>query len=314
MKHHIILFLLIVILASCTAEPAIVPTASPAPTMTSSPIPPTATFTSTPIPPTETPIPSPTPLPGKLVLPIDTLGNSIPWLPVDETARPTVNLIAFNTQRPPFNSALVRQAFAYAVDRQVITDMAQKYKASNPTPATTLTPPEIMGRDLYNEVGTVFDPQKAKELLTEAGYTDPSSFPTVTIIVNASGEKSPGARFNMANAMVEMWKTYLGVSVKVEVIQKYNDYGNRLRTNPPEMFWYGWAADVNDPDNFLRELFHTGSQYNFGEFSNPDFDKLVDRAAKGRDPAERQELYIQAERILCESEAALVPLYHSTYP
>jgi len=313
MKHRIALILLIVLVTGCTAEPAIVPTASPVPTLTSSPVPPTATITPSPIPPTETPIPSPTPLPGKLVLPLDTLGNSIPWLPVDETARPAVHLIAFNTQRPPFNSALVRQAFAYAVDRQVITEMAQKYKASNPTPATTLTPSQTMGRDLYNEVGTVFDPQKAKELLTEAGYTDPASFPAVTIIVNVSGEKSPGARFNMAKAMAEMWQTYLGVDVQVEAVS-WNAFVSRIESNSTEIFWYGWAADVNDPDNFLRELFHTGSQYNYGKFSNPDFDQLVERAAISKDPAERQELYIQAERILCESEAALVPLFHSTYP
>ena len=308
MKHRISLILIIVIMAGCTAEPAIVPTASPAPTITSSPIPPTATITPSPIPPTETPIPSPTPLPGKLVLPVDTLGKSIPWLPMPG---PGVALVGFNTLRPPFNSALVRQAFAYAIDRQVITEMAQKYKASNPTPATTLTPSETLGRDLYNEVGTVFDPQKAKELLTEAGYTDPSAFPAVTIIVNASGEKSPGARFNMANAMIEMWKTHLGISVKIEVIQRFNDYGSRLRTNPPEMYWFGWAADYNDPDNFLRGIFRSNSEYNYGKYMNVEFDQLVDRANRSRDPAERQELYILAERLLCETDAALIPLYHT---
>jgi len=308
MNHRISLILLLVLMAGCSAEPAIVPTASSVPTLTSSPIPPTATNTPSPIPPTETPIPSPTPLPGKLVLPVDTLGKSIPWLPMPG---PGVALIGFNTLRPPFNSALVRQAFAYAIDRQVITEMAQKYKASNPTPATTLTPSETLGRDLYNEVGTFFDPQKAKELLAEAGYTDPSAFPTVTIIVNASGEKSPGARFNMANAMIEMWKTHLGVSVKIEVIQRFNDYGNRLRTNPPEMYWFGWAADYNDPDNFLRGIFRSNSEYNYGKYTNAEFDQLVDRANRSRDPAERQELYILAERLLCETDAALIPLYHT---
>jgi oligopeptide transport system substrate-binding protein len=224
---------------------------------------------------------------------------------------PGVHFVAFNTLRPPFNSALVRQAFAYAVDRQVIVDMAKKYKASNPSPATTLTPPETLGRDLYNEVGAEFDPQRAKELLTEAGYSDPSAFPAVTIIVNASGDIAPGARFNMASTMAKMWQDNLGIAVQVEVIKSFRDYGNRLRTNPPEMYWLGWVADVNDPDNFLREIFHSGSQYNYGYFMNSEFDKLVDRAKKSKDPAERQELYIQAERLLCEAEAALISLYHT---
>ena len=167
-------------MAGCSAEPVIVPTEPPVPTMTSSPVPPTATITPSPIPPTETPIPSPTPLPGKLVLPVDTLGKSIPWLPMDESARPVTDYVAFNTLHPPFNSALVRRAFAHAVDRQVITDMATKYKKTRyPISSTTLTPPEILGRDLYNEVGAGFDPEKARELLTQAGYSDPSSFPMI---------------------------------------------------------------------------------------------------------------------------------------
>jgi ABC-type oligopeptide transport system substrate-binding subunit len=50
-----------------------------------------------------------------------------------------------------------------------------------------------------------------------------------------------------------------------------------------------------------------------GQFSNPEFDYLVERAASLSDPAERQSLYVQAERILCEAETAIIPLYHSTY-
>jgi oligopeptide transport system substrate-binding protein len=250
-------------------------------------------------------------LPGRLVLPVDTLGKDIPWLPFDENGA-GVYFVGFNTLRPPFNSALVRQAFASAVDRQMITEMAEKYYKADYQPATTLTSPETLGRDLSNEVGIGFDPERARDLLIEAGYSDPSVFPVVILVVNASGDQAPGARFNMANAMVEMWKTNLGVPVKVEVIQGFKAYGDRLRTNPPEMYWFGWAADYNDPDNFLRGIFHSSSEFNYGRFSNPEFDRLVDRAANSKDPMERQELYILAERLLCETEAALIPLYHPT--
>lgn len=247
-------------------------------------------------------------------MPVDTLGNTLPWLPMDNKAVPGVNYVAFNLAIPPFNNALVRQAFAHAIDRQVIAEMAHKYRARDARPATTLTPPETLGRDLYNQVGAVFDPQKAKDLLTQAGYSDPSAFPTVTMIVNAYGDIAPGARFNMANAMVDMWQNNLGVSVQVKVVKTFKDYGDRLRTDPPEIFWQGWAADVNDPDNFLRGIFHSGSQYNYGHFSNAEFDQLVDDAAIAGHPAKRQELYILAERLLCETEAALIPLYHMTFP
>jgi ABC-type oligopeptide transport system substrate-binding subunit len=313
MKHYPTLILVLVLLAGCSPSPASAPEIPPTPTITPSSIPPTATFTPSPVPPTETAIPSPTPLPGKLVLPVDTLGKTLPWLPMDETARPSVHYVAFNTLRPPFNNALVRQAFVYAVDRQVILEMAEKYHANNPRSATTLTPPITLSRDLYNEVGLIFDPEKAQALLLEAGYADPSAFPPVTLIVNSYGDIAPGARFNMASAMAAMWETNLGVSVQVEAMTPPG-FGERLKNNLPELFWLGWVADVNDPDNFLREIFHSGSEYNYGNFANTEFDDLVGQAKRSRDPAERQELYILAERLLCETEAAVIPLYHATTP
>jgi len=236
---------------------------------------------------------------------------------LDKTAKPGVNYVGFNTVKPPFNSSLVRQAFAYSIDREVLVEMAKKYKVINPAPATTLTPPQTLGRDLYGVVGANYDPQKAKDLLTEAGYTDPSSFPKVIFLVNASGDLAPGARFNMANAMADMWQTHLGITVEVQAIGSFSEYNDRLKTNPPDLFWIGWAADYNDPDNFIGEIFNPSGDYhgeiNYGHFSNSEFNKLVDRAAKSNDPTERQELYIQAERLLCETEAAIIPLFFRIY-
>lgn len=321
MKHGVILILWLVLMVGCSPEPVPSPTSSPipasqtptahppssTPTLTSTA---TATFTPTasPLPPTATPTPSPTPLPGSVVFPVGNLRKTIPWLPFDDSGRPGVHFLVFNTSLPPFNKALVRQAFAYAVDREKITEMAAKYKANNPKPATSLTPPETLGRDLYNQVGIPFDPAKAKELLAEAGYPDPASFPTITILVNSYGDTAPGARFNMAKAMAEMWKTHLGVTVEVQALAPPN-FGNRIKSNPPEIFWIGWIPEVNDPDDFLRSIFHSGSESNFGKFSSLEFDHLVDRAARSQNPADRQELYILAERLLCETEAGLIPLY-----
>jgi len=298
----------------------IIPTQEELPTGTASPRPPA--FTPSPMPPTFTPeptstptlSPSPTPLPGLVVLPVESLDEGIPWLPLDTSKRPLVNFIGFNFRLPPFDNPLVRQAFAHAVDRDAIVAMAKRYRATDPKAATTLTPPETLGRDLYNAVGAGFDPQMAKELLAEAGYTDPSAFPAVTIIVNAYGDIAPGARFNMANAMAEMWKTNLGVTVEIEVIADFYAYNDRIKSDPPEMFWQGWVADnnMNDPDGFLRVIFRSDSPVNHGKFSDVEFDRLVDSAADSHDPLYRQALYIQAERLLCETEAALIPLYYST--
>lgn len=313
MKKSILFVLVFVFATSLTSGCA--PASTPVPTSVPS------TFTPSPVPPTFTPeptatsteIPTPTPLPGSVVFPVETLGNNNPWLPLEKTAIPGVNFVGFNTLKPPFNSSLVRRAFAHAIDRDVLVEMAIRYKAKNAVHATTLTPPETLGRDLYGEVGIMFNPQMAKDLLTQAGYSDPSSFPRVVFLVNASGDTAPGARFNMASAMADMWKTHLGITVEVQAIQSFSEYGNRLKSNTPDLYWFGWAADYNDPDNFLREIFVSNSEYNYGNFSNSEFDLLVNRARNKFNPAERQELYIQAERLLCETEAAVIPIFHNTY-
>jgi oligopeptide transport system substrate-binding protein len=131
-----------------------------------------------------------------------------------------------------------------------------------------------------------------------------------TFIVNSYGDTAPGARFNMANAMADMWKTTLGVTVEVQVL-KPPAFGERIRSNPPELFWNGWLPDPgNDPD-FIHSILQTGAEFNYGHFSNPDFDSLVNRARSNHDPAARQALYIEAERLLCETEAGIIPLYYT---
>lgn len=267
----------------------------------------TSTSTNTP-PPTPTSTPTPTPLPGELVIPVSSMGSDIPWLPLNKSKYPTVFIVTINNQIPPFNNALVRKAFAASIDREEIARLAKKYYAVDPSPATSFIPPQTLGQNLYGDVGMNFDPELAQDLLTQAGYTDVSSFPPVTFIVNSYGDTDPGARYNMAKVMAEMWKTHLGVTVNVQSMQPPY-FGERIRTNPPEFFWNGWLPDPgNDPD-FIRTVFSTGAEYNYGHFSNNEFDLLVEQARLSHDPATRQALYIEAERLLCETEAGIIPLY-----
>jgi ABC-type transport system substrate-binding protein len=287
-----------------------VPASTPVPsTNTPSPIP--ATFTPEPTA-TATPIPSSTPLPGTVVVPVDTLGKSFPWLPIDKSAHPSTYFFYFNFTKPPFDSLLVRQAFTAAIDREALVEVAKKHGAKNPHPATTFTPPETLGRDLYNEVGIPFNPTHAKDLLTQAGYADPSKFPPITLLIGVATTDVSGLHVQIAETMVEMWLQYLGVKVKVEQLDN-ETFFSRIASNPTEIFRTIIFASNNDPVDFLP-VFHTGAKFNYGGFSNSEFDKLVELAAKNDDPAERQELYIQAERILCETETAIIPIYHTTYP
>jgi serine/threonine protein kinase len=247
------------------------------------------------------------PLPGPETVPLSNMTSSIPWLPLDESALPATYYYGFNVAKPPFDNRLVRQAFAAAVDRQAIADLANSLGINDVRPATTFTPPETLGRDLYGQVGLPFDPGRARELLAQAGYPNGAGFPTVNLVFNyLEGHQA------VADAVVSMWRENLGVTVELDSVDNWDVYIERLNTDAPAIFRLGWTADYNDPDNFLLTTFHSTSEHARGKnFANSEFDKLVEQAvAAAGDPATRQAQYIQAERVLCEREAAIIPLYH----
>ena len=50
-----------------------------------------------------------------------------------------------------------------------------------------------------------------------------------------------------------------------------------LEANSRDMYEMGWGANINDPNNFLKFLFYSTSEFNYGRFNNQDFDQLVDK-------------------------------------
>ena len=263
--------------------------------------------------PTVTNTPAPTEIPGEQVYPLSSLEDRVPWLPMNEDERPMSVYYGFNYDKPPFDNVQVRKAFAASIDKDVIVEMATRYKFRDASPATSLTPPLVLGRDLYGDVGIMYDPQQARQYLQDAGYSSVENFPTVKLIVSTRGEAAPGAYYLMAQAVAEMWQENLGVTVEVEAIGNMPTYFQRLQTENWDLYQLGWGADIVDPDNFLNELFHSGNEYNFGNFSDGDFDAAVDRAASNRIPRVRQGKYIEAEKILCEEKVGVIPLYHTLY-
>ena len=74
------------------------------------------------------------------------------------------------------------------------------------------------------------------------------------------------------------------------------------------MFDIGWIADYPHPQNFLEILFRTGSENNYGDYSNPEVDSLLERAGVELDADLSMALYQQAEQKLVE-DAACLPLW-----
>lgn len=210
----------------------------------------------------------------------------------------------FNNTKPPFDNVLVRKAFSAAIDRQSLIDYVTK---GNQTPATTFTCPGIFGHVLPEEgVGIGYDPEAAKKYLADAGYPGGEGLPEITLMFNTS----EGHR-KIAQAIQQMWKEVLGVEVNL-TNQEWKVYLKTLDEDAPQIFRLGWCADYPDANNWVLEVFHSTLSPNRIKWSNAEFDRVTEEAAKEFDPAKRLELYKRAEQILCEEEAAMAPIYFYT--
>jgi oligopeptide transport system substrate-binding protein len=207
--------------------------------------------------------------------------------------------IGFNTQKPPFDDASIRQAFCHAVNKERLIKLALKGMA---TKADGILPPNIPG---YNEnlEGLTYDVSKAKSLIASSKYGSAANLPPITLTTSGWGGNIP----EYLGAIIQDWRENLGVEVSVRQLEP-ETFSYFLKEEADEMFASGWIADYPDPQNFLDILFHTGAEYNTGNYSNPEVDTLLDRAGIEQNENTRFTLYQQAEQILVD-EAACLPLW-----
>jgi oligopeptide transport system substrate-binding protein len=222
------------------------------------------------------------------------------WISYDETLGPqlrqesslSTNYYGFDTTRPPFDDAKVRQAFAKAVDwRRLVSLVA----GPTSTVATGMVPPGIPGRS-DDDFLPEHDPDAARALLAEAGYPDGKGFPETTFMTFGSPYDA---------AVVAEIKRELGIDLNYEV--STGDYFTRLADDPPQMWSMGWVADYPNPNDFLGILLGTGSSNNYGRWSSPEFDQAITDALATTDPAATRDAFDKAEGIV-RDEAPVIPL------
>jgi oligopeptide transport system substrate-binding protein len=203
---------------------------------------------------------------------------------------------SFAVDRKPFDNPQVRKAFAMGIDRDVLPKILQ----GGQTPATSWVPPGMLAHN--PEIGLKFNPDEARRLLKEAGYPDGKGLPPIVLGYNTDEEKKL-----VAEAIQSMWQKHLGVVVQIEN-QEWKVFLKKLQNDPFPVFRSGWGADYPDPDNFMK-LFTSNSGNNHGRWKNPRYDQLLELAARELDPKKRTQIYDDAQKILSETDAAIVPLY-----
>lgn len=205
----------------------------------------------------------------------------------------------FNVTRAPFNNPKIRLAFSLAIDRKRVTE---KITQLGERDAFSLTPPGT-GNDYQPPPGPAFDPQRARQLLTEAGYPGGRGFPRVEYLYFPK----PVER-NIAVELQAMWQENLGISVDL-VKQEWKIYLASMKEINFDLCRSSWVGDYNDPGTFL-EMFLSGSGNNCTGWASAKYDDLIAAAAREPDPGRRNMIFQQAEKLLVTDDCVILPIYH----
>ena len=207
--------------------------------------------------------------------------------------------IRFNVTKPPFTDPRVRRALALAVDRERIV---KKITKMGERTATSFTPPGA-GQNYQPPPGPEYNPQKARELLAQAGFPDGKGFPRVEYLyLPLTIER------NIAVELQSMWQETLGITVNLTK-QEQKMWLASMRELNFGMCRSSWVGDYNDPNTFL-ECFTIGNGNNRTGWESKRYDELIASAAREADVTKRHAFFNEAEKLLVSDDAPIIPVYH----
>lgn len=223
--------------------------------------------------------------------------DSVPQEEIYEVTELAVYFIVFNPTKSPFDDLRVRQAIAHTFDRKKMWD-----EFDVPVSHGGLIPPGMPGHS--PELGYPFDLNKARELLSEAGYPGGRGFPAVK-------GYCPLGRVDIFNAMTAQWKSELGIDITFESIGQRELIEWEGKVSISSLLPQAWVADYPDPDDFLHRSMAITTLRSYG-WHDTAFDRLVSEAARTTDRTKRMAMYRQADRILNNDQCLLVNLCYGT--
>ena len=195
--------------------------------------------------------------------------------------------IGFNNVKPPFSDVRVRMALNHAVDVETI--IARVLFGAGRRARGTIPPGLRRGREPDERYP--YDPEKARALLAEAGYTDGFDMELW------QRENPEGGR------VLESVQGYLAeVGIRATIVtREWSAFKQALEHGAADAFYLDWFADYPDPENFLVPLFHSTNRGGGGNrtgYGDSAVDSLLTAAGVCRDDGRRWELLVTAEEMI----------------
>jgi oligopeptide transport system substrate-binding protein len=229
-----------------------------------------------------------------------------------------------NVKRPPMDNVKVRQAFALAIDREALAIFRKTLK-----PLVDLTPEgifpkyeearqKVYGEELKKQGSSleewrsrVFNPEKARKLMTEAGFPVQQNGPgfscptfpvdQVSITYNTAESNKAVAEFVQAQ-----WKQNLGITVQLKNMEFRTFLPMMNKVEYDGFARRGWVGDYMDPYTFLSLYYSQANEGGTGWW-DPKYDKMLDDANNTVDVMGRFEKLAQAEFYISQQQI-VIPL------
>jgi len=208
------------------------------------------------------------------------------------------DFLAMNTKKAPFDKVEVRQAVAWALDRDAIRQVAYSGTGEVGVEEVPSGSPWYDGQDAY-EGGP--DVTKAKQLLAQAGYPNGLSVEYLGLPQYPELLKTGVTVADQLKAVgIDMKIKQVDVSVWFDAFSK-GDY----------QITSAYQERTIDPDNFYALVIRSGGPINTTFYANPKVDKLIDQAAQMTDEDQRKQLYTQIRGIV-QDEAPIIFVHFET--
>jgi peptide/nickel transport system substrate-binding protein len=234
-----------------------------------------------------------------------------PNLKVEQFPGANIYHITINTQSAPLDKVQVRQAIAYAIDREEIIKNLLRGQAKL---AHSILPEESWAYSPGTKYS--YDPERAKKLLDEAGFRDPDGdgpqmrFP-----------KPISFKFSSASTLANQYGNVIadqlkrvGIPVQIETAEA-NTLTEQLRAGQFQMTTANWVGGNQDP-SFYNDLFATSRiptgnlpTLNRSRYSNPELDRIIEEALNTADQAKAKALYARVQDIVSR-DVPLLPLWY----
>ena len=216
-----------------------------------------------------------------------------PGIIVETAPRLAYDYFGLNLNREPFSDVRVRQAIAFAIDRDVICAFAF-FRICEPIQGPTASgTPWYFPYAPYDR-----DLDRARELLAEAGYADGFTMEIMPAV--GFDETIRGAQ------VVQQQLAEVGITVEISAVE-FSEWLQRQADGDFDAFMLSWLG-LTDAEDYFYLQHRTGQTFNFTGYSNPEFDELVDRGREVSDFDERYAIYEEANRILVD-DAPYIYMY-----